>query len=535
MKKISVFIIMCAFFVFTFFNAKANETADWEFLPTSGNYLSDDNFTFIEGSDLNKGTIKTLNYIRVKPRTTYYIYVYCYQEVKFTSVKIGMYNSDKEFIANASTNLGNSIITFEAVSNCKYVTLEVGVEEEWGAGMDIHIVENNYYMSDVQVNINGMSEEDLKYKGPSYDYSPVISGYDGYYITDVDDPISLNELLSGVKAIDDVDGDISKNIQVAEDNYSSNMNKVGNYKIVLEATDSSQNTTQFSLNVSVIDTTKPVIEGPITFNTQTTENKELIYFLNQVKVKDNYDGSIYGRIVATNDNYTSNRNTEGTYQVNCYVEDSSKNRTEFVVTIVVKYDDRIKPTFDGKVNYVVNKNEVVTIEEIMSGLKVTDNYDGDVKNKVVVVSDYYSHAPNRVGEWKILLSVSDKAGNETTQEITITVKDNNGPAFFIDKQVINIDLKNNNLEVSDLVNMLSRINGNFEEINYNIVYDEYTDNKDKAGEYKVVLDIEGEPLELKVNVIEKMYKEEKQPLIKKVLAFFTNTWLKIKSLFKRIF
>ena len=77
MKKISVFIIMCAFFVFTFFNAKANETADWEFLPSSGNYLSDDNFTFIEGSDLNKGTIKTLNYIRVKARTTYYIYVYC--------------------------------------------------------------------------------------------------------------------------------------------------------------------------------------------------------------------------------------------------------------------------------------------------------------------------------------------------------------------------------------------------------------------------------------------------------------------------
>ena len=48
--------------------------------------------------------------------------------------------------------------------------------------MNIHIVENNYYMSNVQVNINGMSEEDLKYKGPSYDYSPVISGYDGYYI-----------------------------------------------------------------------------------------------------------------------------------------------------------------------------------------------------------------------------------------------------------------------------------------------------------------------------------------------------------------
>ena len=126
--------------------------------------------------------------------------------------------------------------------------------------------------------------------------------------------------------------------------------------------------------------------------------------------------------------------------------------------------------FEGTILAFVNKNEVVTIDKIMSGLKVTDNYDGDVKNKVVVVSDYYSHAPNRVGEWKILLSVSDKAGNETTQEITITVKDNNGPAFFIDKQVINIDLKNNNLEVSDLVNMLSRINGNFEEINYNIVY-----------------------------------------------------------------
>ena len=173
--------------------------------------------------------------------------------------------------------------------------------------------------------------------------------------------------------------------------------------------------------------------------------------------------------------------------------------------------------------------------DTLGAFTIVYTYDGDVKDKVVIVSDYYSHAPNRVGEWKILLSVSDKAGNKTTQEVTITVKDNNGPTFFIDKQVINIDLKNNNLEVSDLVDMLSRINGNFEEINYNIVYDEYTDNKDKAGEYKVVLDIKGDPVELKVNVIEKMYKEEKQPLIKKVLAFFTNTWTKIKSLFKRIF
>lgn len=535
MKRISILIIMCAFFIFTFFTVKASSGADWEFLPASGNYLSDDNFTFIEGTALNKGTIKTLNYIRVKSRTTYYIYVYCYQEVKFTSVKIGMYDSDKQFIANASTNLGNSIITFEAVSNCKYVTLEIGVEEEWGAGMNIHIVEDNYYMSDTQVNINGMTEEDLKYKGPNYDYSPVISGYDGYYITDVDDPITLNELLSGVKAIDDVDGDISKNIVVVEDGYSSNMKKVGNYKIVLEATDSSQNKTQFNLNVSVIDTTKPVVTGPTSFNTQTTSNYELIYFLNQVKVTDNYDGNIYGKVVVTTDNYTSNRNTEGTYQVNCYVEDSSKNRTEFVVTIVVKYDDRIKPTFDGKTSYTVNKNEVVTIEEILAGLRVTDNYDGDVKNNVEVVTDYYSHAPNRVGEWKIVLSVKDKAGNEATQEITITVKDNNGPTFYIDKQVINIDLRNNNLEVSDLVDILGRINGNFEEISYSVVYDEYTDNKDKAGEYKVLLEIEGEPFELNVNVIEKMYTEENKTLIKKVLAFFTNTWNKIKNLFKRIF
>ena len=514
----------------------ASELADWEFLPLGDNYLSDDNFTFTEGAAINQGTISTINYIRVKENTKYYLYFYCYQEGRFKGANITAYDSNKETLGviDATFSLDNTRITFDAPTNCKYIKMEVMVEEDWGCQLNLMYVEENYILSDHEIDINNTTLSDMKYKGPNIDYSPVVSGNNGYYITNVDDPITLPELLSGIKAYDDNDGDVTDRIVVTKDDYSSNKKSVGVWEIVLQVSDSASNTTTFTIYVSVIDTEKPVITGKTSFKVETIDNYDVSHFFKELKIIDNYDGNISSEVKIISDEYTKNKNKAGTYKVTCYVSDSSNNRLDFTFTVVVEYIDRTAPVFSGKFTYDVNKSDVLKVETILKNVTATDNVDGDISKKIKVLKDYYSHAPSRVGTFKIVLSVSDTSGNTATQEIIINVKDNINPKFYIDSKVITIDLKDNKLTVNDLVNFLIKTNGLKEDINYNVTYDDYSENKNKPGEYRIVLEVDNKPFALTVNVLEKR-EEEKKTFIKKVLEFFNNLFFRIRGFFKRIF
>ncbi len=167
-------------------------------------------------------------------------------------------------------------------------------------------------------------------------------------------------------------------------------------------------------------------------------------------------------------------------------------------------------------------------------MKATDDVDGDISKKITISSDNYSHASSRVGTWKVVLSVKDTAGNVSTQEILINVKDNIKPIFYIDSKVITIDLKENNVTVNDLVNFLIKTNQFREDVNYTVTYDDYSENKKTPGEYRIVLEIDDSPFALSVNVLNREEKEKKT-FIKKVLEFVHNLFRKIGVFFKRIF
>lgn len=536
-KNKKIFSLLIIIILFLCFNKKvfASETADWEFLPLGINYLSNDNFSFTRGSEQNQGTIETINYIKVKPSTKYYLYFYCYQEGRFTSATITGYNENKTSLGSISTSFSSdkTVITFSTGSNCKYITMSIGVEEEWGNDLGLNDIESNYVLADYEVDITKVSASDILYKGPDIDYSPILSGVDGHYITNVNNPISLQSILSGVKAYDDNDGDLTDSIIVSSDNYSSNRYKVGVWKIVLSVSDSADNTTTFTIYVTVVDTEKPKITGTTSFKTKTTDNYSVSSFFSDIAIVDNYDGNISDEIVVVSDDYTKNKNKAGTYTVTCYVEDSSSNRLDFSFTVVVEYVDKKAPVFSGKFTYEVNKTDVLNTSTILANVSATDDLDGDVTKNITIKNDYYSIAPSRVGTFKIILSVTDKAGNEATQEITITVKDNIPPVFYVDTKVITIDLKDNTLTVNDLVDTLIKTESLKENVSYYVTYDNYTENKNTPGEYKVVLEIEGKPVALSVNVLE--HKEEKKTFFEKVSDFFVKIFSIIKSFFKRIF
>ena len=75
-----------------------------------------------------------------------------------------------------------------------------------------------------------------------------------------------------------------------------------------------------------------------------------------------------------------------------------------------------------------------------------------------------------------------------------------------------------------------------ENLSYSVIEDEYSENKNTPGTYKVVLDVEGEELELQVNVFEELDQElAKVELMDLIINFFVNLWSKIRAFFKRIF
>lgn len=536
--KITICLIIFIISLFCF-NKKVNasEIADWEFYPLGINYLSNDNFTFTQGSELNIGIISTINYIKVKPSTKYYLYFYCYQEGRFTSATIKGYTSGKGYLGDISKSFSTdkTMIVFRSWSDCDFITMTVDVEEDYGANLGLDNVESNYILADHELTLSELSSTDIKYKGPNIDYSPVLSGVDGYYITNVNDPISKEKILSGIKAYDDNDGDITNSIIVTSDTYTPNKTKVGNWEIVLSVTDSCDNTTTFTINVSVVDTEKPKITGKTTFTVKTNDNYSVSHFFKEIAVIDNYDGDISENIQIVNDGYTKNKNNVGTYTVTCYVEDTSDNRLDFSFTIAVERVDLTAPVFSGKFTYEINKTDVLSTSTILENVSATDDLDGDVSDKIIIKKDYYSIAPSRLGTFKIILSVTDTAGNEATQEITITVKDNVPPVFYVDNKVITIDLKENTLSINDIVDCLVRSNNIKENLSYTVAYDEYTENKDIPGTYKLVLEIEGKPLSLSVNVLEYKEDNEKKTFIKKVSDFFIQIFNSVRSFFKRIF
>lgn len=81
---------------------------------------------------------------------------------------------------------------------------------------------------------------------------PVITGT-LIYNSLVSEPISVDEIISGLSAIDNVDGDVSSFIVVKTDNYSENKDKVGTYYVVFKVEDSLFNKSEISVRINVVD------------------------------------------------------------------------------------------------------------------------------------------------------------------------------------------------------------------------------------------------------------------------------------------
>lgn len=273
------------------------------------------------------------------------------------------------------------------------------------------------------------------------------------FLTDIDNPMSLEYILSQVKFIDEVDGELTPTL--VTDNYSSNMDKVGKYTIVVTATDKAGNTGTGNIEVWVQDKTKPTITGKSTFTSNMSNSLSEASIRAELSANDNVDGNISNKIQVVSDGFTGNENKKGTYTIKYKVVDNAGNESA-VYSITVSVVDDVKPVINVKDGYsdtyTSSYKNTISLETIKSSLIATDNVDGEIS--VEMIEDKYSGASSIPGIYTISFRATDSAGNISEMKtITITVTDEIPPVFYASGLFIGVS-QAQALSHQDIVNIL---------------------------------------------------------------------------------
>lgn len=363
--------------------------------------------------------------------------------------------------------------------------------------------------------------EDFKYKHPLDDRTPVFEG-DTYFVTNVNNPLTLEQILSHIVAWDEEDGYIDP--VVIEDNYFANKEIIGSYTIKLQASDSSGNTSEIIITILVVDVDAPQIIGPAEIQVSISKKLSVDEIKSKLQVVDNYDTELVLSIIEND--YQNNWNRVGRYKVVLKAVDSSDNET--IREIFIKVVDDVAPVITGPTNIVKNNNEVLTISDILSLFTVSDNVDGDITNSLVVAVDGYTGNGHKVGEYKIVLSVTDNSGNVTTHELTIKVLDKIPPVFYIDNFLINVQsgVVLTRQQIIDLLIATGQLDVNG--ITYvNFILNEYESNENLPGTYNIRLlsvstDGSEKAFDLQVKVLD--VENDLDPIIVETKNFFEKVW-----------
>ena len=269
--------------------------------------------------------------------------------------------------------------------------------------------------------------------------SPVLSGYEGTYVTSVDNPVSSSYVKSLITAYDETDGNLTDAITISSDLYQGNEKIVGTYPIIFSVSDLAGNISSITIHISVVDCVKPIINGQNTYISYMSSPLTADGIKTNLTISDNYDSNLNNSIIISNDYFTGNENTIGTYSIEFSATDTAGNTGLF--TINVEVVDDIKPLISGSASYVKSTTAELSLSTIKSGISINDNIDGNISSSLSVKSDTYSANCNKAGTYSIVFTASDLSGNIANDFVVkIVVEDKISPVFYVDSSIINTDV-----------------------------------------------------------------------------------------------
>lgn len=225
--------------------------------------------------------------------------------------------------------------------------------------------------------------------------------------------------LDGVTAIDEEDGNITKDIKVIKNTVD--ISEVGIYKVTYKVTDSKGARTTKSILVTVRSNDKPLIIGA-----DDTSIKEGTLFdpMYGVAAIDTEDGNITKHIKVGG--YV-NTNKPGTYELTYKVNDKDGNTNTVKRTIIVNP----KELHINNLPVINASNKTIKVGDKfnpMTGVTATDKEDGNITKHIKVIENTVN--TNKAGTYKVVYKVTDSNGATTTKSIAIIVKSNDKPLII---------------------------------------------------------------------------------------------------------
>ncbi len=481
MKKrlLKLLIFICIVPIFTI----KIEAYSPHYLPGGKNYISSENIIKVNE------TVSTIEPFLIKPYTDYTLSISRdYTDGRPFMMTIYFYNND-ELISQLNINDENLVLyenefytnTFKSPVEANYLGFEFIDNGSYVSGtelIDVQIEEGSSY-SPYETYIEGNI---IDTSSPYFIGSSTIISY-------FDQPITLAEIKSSLSAYDDIDGDLTDNIVVLEDNYTPNVGLIGSYPIVFSVSDNSSNTTTTTITVEVVDLLPPVfsnLDNIVAVYPNVYTHEDILAMLN---ASDNYDGDISSNIQVISDNYSAKASIIGSYQMEFEVSDSSGNSTRYIQNITV-IDDQ-GPVITGINNLSVGYDQVLTMSMVLSNLSVVDNYDEASTLDFVIESDNYSANKETIGTYQIEVSVTDSSGNKTIKVIDVNVVDEIGPVVYFNSSIIQV-YSDNVLSLPDFAKLLVKTKELDSNSDYfiKVRYDSYSPYANLPGTYHIYLDFE---------------------------------------------
>lgn len=382
---------------------------------------------------------------------------------------------------------------------------------------------------------------------------PVIGGLTYSVFSNVENPFSFQEIIKGITAHDNTDGDITNRIEY-ETNYpktSSELLKLqlGNYTVNASVSDIAGNTTKFNFMIYVMDINAPTWSGTTTYTQSNTAKLTIEEIKGNLIANDSFEGKIPSeQWELVRDNYTANYMKPGYYEQEYTTCDSSDNNSSVVIGITVK--DTVNPVIKGPETITKNQTVTLTITEILSNYTATDDVDGDITDKIKIVEDNYTGNGGIAGNKTIKLSVSDRAENITTFIITVIVTDNIPPVYYLNQDTIIVS-STSPLSKEQMINILRQMEKiDVVATNFVTIESAYFDTPEIANTYVMSLKVKSssgtevnENMTIKVTPADsgsiEVKPKTKKPWYKKALSGIGNffSWLigLIAKFFKWLF
>lgn len=387
---------------------------------------------------------------------------------------------------------------FDSTKNLYYEsTLFVHDEETCNSTISLPIINKNdyfvtyeyyYIYNDSTTYVNYIGNGTFQRKDIT---PPTISSITNKIYTNVEKYTELDNISIYITAFDETDGNVIP--EIIYDNYSNNYDKIGEYTIVFEACDYSNNCSKYNQKVLVEDITPPTIEGVNYIKSYMSNPLKLEMISTMIKAYDSYDGNLSSNILI--DSFEYNVAIPGMYYAHYIVFDLSGNRIVTPFKVDIEVIDDIAPIIEGPTQFTSKLSNMIDVNNILPNIIVSDNSDEMAHKNLYVIDDTYTISKYKIGEYKLIVGAYDKYANESSPYIIlITVIDDVSPTIdgknefesYLSSPLSLFTIKSN-LIVQD-----NHDENLFDKLE--IIDDNYSNNKDKIGIYNVsfiVRDISG--------------------------------------------